>query len=409
MKRFPLAIAVGVWLAAWITAAQADVFVLKSGGRIEGDSISSAEALAKGYFLVDLASGGKLKLARSLVDRVERKSDTELEYEARLAKLEDTVDAHWEIARWCQDNGLRRQRELHLEQIIKHDPDDKEARYGLGYSQIGGKWVRRDEYMKSQGYIFYKNDWRLPHDVLLEQQAEAHKAAVDKWKKDLNIWRKWLDNRFKVDEGVANLRAVKDPLASSVLSEMFEDEKEPPVKLLLIELLGRMHTGIATTALVKASIEDEDPKIREAALKQLEEFGADVAVPVYIRGLDPEQQSNNAKINRAAVALARFKAQRAVKPLIDSLVTEHKINIGGNGPNGGLGIGLGFGGPGGGIGNFGVNGNKPKIVNQPIQNREVHSALRVLTGKDYQYDQEAWTRWYVESNTPKDVNLRRGE
>lgn len=387
---------------------RADVVVLKSGGRVEGELLKADETARDGFYIVKTTAGGMLRLDKIHVDHVERLSDAERKYAEYLPKMPDTIDGHWTMAEWCRTNGLKAQREYHLQRIIERDPDHEEARHGLGYSKLDDRWIRADEWMHEQGYVRYQGAWRTRQEVALDQQQEKFDLAAKNWRRDLKMWRNWFGNERRQAEGIANIKAVNDPLAALALGEMLEDEPLRSMKLLYVEILGRLNSSAAKTPLIKAAVEDNDDVVREACLRELQKNGTKQAVGVFIRALDPKKQPDNLKINRAGIALSWMKDDDAIKPLIEALVTEHKIKVSGGG-GGGLGpIGASFGGPSGGGGMGGLSaGKKPSIILQKVPNEGVLYALKQLTNVDYRYDQDTWKAWYARSRTPQNVSLRR--
>ncbi len=205
---------------------------------------------------------------------------------------------------------------------------------------------------------------------------------------------------------MANFRAVDDPLAAMGLSELLEDEDDRQMKKLFIEVLGRLNSGKARSALAKKVIEDESSGIRDACLDQLVASKAIDVVPYFISQLSPKVNREPKKINRAGIALGRLKDPRAIKPLIQALVTEHK-EVQGSSGSGGLGpISAGFGS--GAPGSFSF-GNKPKTILNRSHNNDVLVGLKLITGEDHRFDKERWNEWYIEANTPKNVDLRRDD
>lgn len=382
----------------------ADVLHLRSGGRVEGDVVSSGDGSETNYYLVKTDAGTKLKIAKSQVEHIERKSEAELNYERFLKKMPDTVEGHWTMSEWCRKNGLSRQREIHLEEIIKRSPDHEEARHGLGYSRLEGDgWVKMDEWNMEHGYVRHEGRWKPRQVVALEEAARKWELAQKQWRKDLKMWRKWIDRGGRrTAEAVQKFREIDEPAAAMGLADLLEEETSSGLKKLYIEILGRLNISQARTALVKASIEDPDVSVRGACLQELQkqDHARHVLTPVYIRALDPKKQPDNTKINRAAEALSWLKDESAIPYLIEALVTEHKSkprSSGGGSPisvsgNGGLSV-----------------GGKPKVTVYHIPNEGVRAALRSLTEVDHGFDKEAWLQWYVHDNTPDNIQLRRAD
>src|SRR5262245_47766576 len=156
-------------LLALTTPARAEVFVLKSGGRIEGQHLNPARDRGQPYE-VRTDDGVRLSLADSTVTRVIVKSDIDKQYEAALDKLDNTVTAQWVIAEWCKEAGLVQQRRRHLQEVIKLDPNHVEARKALGYQRYGSEWLTQEEFMDSHGYVRYKGAWRVRQEIEIESR-----------------------------------------------------------------------------------------------------------------------------------------------------------------------------------------------------------------------------------------------
>ena len=130
--------AVVVCFAVALAAARlpAEVFLLKSGGRIEAEQLNRERERGQPYQL-KAADGVRLALAESAVLRVIVKSDLDKQYEALVEKLDNSVASHWNIAEWCLEVGLTEQRKRHLAAIIALEPNHEEARKALGYQRFG--------------------------------------------------------------------------------------------------------------------------------------------------------------------------------------------------------------------------------------------------------------------------------
>jgi hypothetical protein len=146
-------------------------------------------------------------------------------------------------------------------------------------------------------------------------------------------------------------------------------------------------------------MDDPDGKVREACLDEVTRVGAQRATESFIRRLkDPER----IMVHRAAVALARLNAKSATLPLIDALVTEHKVLTG----SGSGGLSPTFSDQGGGLN----VGGGPKIEEVEFRNEPVlHALMSIHRGTNYGYDKTRWKNWYVANNVPEKVNLRRSQ
>ncbi len=394
-----------LFVLAAVRTAQGAVFLLVTGGQIEGQLLNPQENPRQSY-IVRTETGGTVKLALSQVDRVLTVSEDLAWYREALPKVPPAVDGHWAMAEECRRRSLKQQREFHLQEILKLDPEHAEARYGLGYSKVDGNWVKTDEWMLSRGYVRYRGAWRIAQDVALEQVAQRNEKQVKDWRQKVNIWRTAISKRRgKEQDATDAIRAIKDPAAAPALAEIVADTGEQrDLRLLCIEVLGKLQSPAGVAAFIKQAVEDADPHIREACLDQLARFGTPQAVRICERLL---KSKDNRKVNQAALCLGALKDPAGTLPLINALVTEHKFVV--QSPGGSPGqMNLGFGsGPSGGGNSFSAGG-RPQVITKNLRNEGVLNALVAIhPGVNFGYDIEQWKRWYVDKDRPTVFDLRR--
>lgn len=377
-------------------AVRADLFVLANGGRIEGAWLNPDESPRASYQIAT-PFGGRLTLDGADVERVVVKSEAERRYEAFLPSVPDTAAGHWDAAQRCQKAGLDPQRDYHLEQVLRHDPNHAEARKALGYHQAEGRWIRQQDIMTQRGYVRSGGAWRLPQELELEQLTGQQEQTTVEWRKKLKLWSEWvLKGRGKGPEGQASIRAIRDPEAAEALAETLRDAKQPrPLRLLYLEVLVQLPGPIVEAACTRLALEDPDAILRDRCLEVLSERKSQYALRAFISQLTHKE---NQIVNLAAHGLGRLRDPAATLPLIDALITEHKevVDSGGLKPsfsNQGSGLSMGGG---------------PKVVKRKVTNNPVLGALTTIhPGVNFQFDQSAWRRWYTEQTTPRQVNLRR--
>lgn len=401
---FRFATLLAVTIAAGAQPAAGAVFQLANGGQVVGKLLNPDQTPRENY-LIEM-SGGRIAIASEQVTKVVEASEAERWYHQWLPKMPPTVEGHWTMAEECRQRGLKKQREFHLEQIIKLAPNHKEARYGLGYSNVDGEWVQTDQWMRSQGYIRYRGAWRIPQDVAIEQARDKSEKEVKLWKNKIKMWRSWIARpRGKEQDAMDAIRRIKDWRASGALADIVRDEEAPyNLRQLCIKVLGNLQTGNGVSAFIDRAVSDPDPRIRDACVDELVKFGAVRASAAFAAEL---KSKDNKKVNRAASALGQLDAADATLQLIDSLVTEHKFIITTGSPGQ---MNLGFGsGPSGGGNSFSA-GSSPKVVTKNLRNASVHAALVLINpGFNFGYDQEAWKDWYIKQHTPITANLRRDD
>lgn len=410
MSRISRGTIAGLSLLAWFSAlppqVPADTFVLQNGGRITGELQNPNQTPRENYIV--RTPLGDITLAEKHVLRVQAKSDEERWYEATLPKMPRTVDGNWKMAELCRERGLSEQRRVHLENIVALDPNHEGARRGLGYETIDGEWRKPELWNREQGRIRYKNAWLTRQEVRLLESQEQYVKREKEWRKKINLWRSFiLKRRGKQAEGVARIRSIRDPIAAAALADRLKEEKSPELKLLYIDVLGRMKTMIGVQTFISLTLSEKDENVLDACYQHLKQYGSHEAVTIYISKVGLKS-SKNSLVNRAATGLARMRDADAIPHLIDALTTKHKfiISKGGGpgrinptftrGPNGG-----------GGLGGLGVGGGT-KVVEKEVANERVHDALVMLAGSgDLGYDKAAWKAWLARKSAPPGLDLRR--
>ncbi|MCZ7649306.1 MAG: hypothetical protein M5U26_29290 [Planctomycetota bacterium] len=165
-------------------SARADIVILKNGKSLEGRVVEDGDAV-----VVHL-SFGTVRIARDRIEKIVAKKTPLDEYHERAAALDvrfgpeaagAEAGAMWfELAGWCGQRELPRQREEALKRVIALDPGHEAAREALGYVRVGERWVSGDERQEALGLVRYNGQWVTP-----EARDEAERRAEDARRKDL--------------------------------------------------------------------------------------------------------------------------------------------------------------------------------------------------------------------------------
>lgn len=384
-----------VLIAAGGLPARADVFLLGSGGKVEGEWINADEQPLT-QFLVRTNSGVVLKLEAGQVKEHLRPSPAEQQYELLAPTFPNTVGGHWQLALWCRQHGLTAQRRNHLERILDLDPNHRQSRALLGYAFIGGQWVTESRHKRQQGLEYYRGQWRTPQEIELLEKKSKQELLEKEWQTKLQRWRKMLDSD-KAKSAYQSLRSIRDPLAVAPLIEMFKRERVRSVKRLYADVLANIDSRDAVGFLVHASLHDRDIEIFYYCLDKLLALQVPRLADEYVDAL---RDADNGRVNRAAAALDRIGDRAAISPLIDALITVHQRTLPGR---------LG---PDATAATFSADGNSsitqgegPKVQIVRVQNQPVLEALSRLSGASFGFDQKAWRYWY---NQELQAEARRG-
>jgi len=404
--RRPINIAIGLLSALVVCpGALAEVFVLRAGGRIEGEHLNPQRVAGQPYQL-RTSDGLRLSLADQAIARVIVKTDVDKQYEALLAKAANTEKDQWALAEWCKEAGLLEARRRHLQAVIAVNPDHAEARKALGYQRFPTKpgWLTQDEYMQSLGYVRYKGAWRTKQEVEIEADEAQYELKVKQLRKDIRRWFEQLASGGRhADAADRDLAAINDPDAAPALAEILSDASNPRVvRERCLAILSKLPPGLATGALINLALNDSDGNIQDECLDELKRGGTGSVLPVFINQLKSKE---NSRVNRAGDCLQRLGDPAATLALINALVTTHTEQVSpGTGPGG---ISTSFSPTGGGT--FGM-GSKAQYSKRKRENPSVRNALTSLhPGVNYQFDVEAWRSWYIQSKTTSKVNLRRDD
>ncbi len=112
-----------------------DTLYLKNGKSYEGKVVSD-----DGRVVRFKTSVGILSFDKSRIARIEKGLTRREEYARRLAKLDPgDLDGLLDLARWCRERRLPRERRMLVRRIVKACPGHPEARRALGQIWNGAK------------------------------------------------------------------------------------------------------------------------------------------------------------------------------------------------------------------------------------------------------------------------------
>ena len=120
--------------------------------------------------------------------------------------------------------------------------------------------------------------------IAVEERKNEVTDAQDAWRKKLKLLRGWLGKKRDA-EARREIQAVTDWRAAEAAVELLEGEKTSEGKLLWIDVLSKLPTHTAWTALTEYALEDDDDRVRERCITSLEQSGTAPAVRVFLRAL----------------------------------------------------------------------------------------------------------------------------
>jgi HEAT repeats len=401
--HFAIAGALSAAFSIGAAPAGADVFELTSGGRIEGQLIEAVEDDDGAKYTIELAAGGRVTLAKSQVARVDTTTDTEAEYEKLARSTPDTADGHWRMVEWCREKKLTAQTKAHLTRILELDPNHAAARNASGFRQENGEWLNRDDVMTSRGMVMYEGRYVTPQHVELLERQKQDKDSQANWSKEIDRLRRWLTGRRpeRIVQAQDELKAIRDPAAAEAVVDALKRERDPGLKRVWIAVAAQIDHRMTIDALVDRSLSDPEEEIRYMSLEYLVRSGRPGLATPYVRAL---KNRDNEIMNRAGAALGQIGDRDALGPLIEALITTHKIKVSESNPDQHAYTFT----PESGAFSFGGSG--PKVVQQDVRNPAVLNSLVTLSGgTSFDYDQAGWRRWLAAQAKNRAIDIRRDE
>lgn len=377
--------------------ASADVFELAGGGRLEGKLLDADKSL----YTIELAAGGRLTIPRSQIAKIDSVSNLEAEFQKMARTSPDTVEGHWTIAEWCREHRLIDERRRQLERVVELDPNHAPARTALGFHQKDGQWMNRDDVMASRGMVPYEGRYLTPQQIeLVKQQKESRVTQAD-WTNKIKELRRSITGRRQdlADQARVEIQAIHDPQAAEAIVAALHRETDPSLKRLWIEVASHLDSQVSVNALVDMSLSDPDEDIRRDCLEYLSKARRPGLATPYIRAL---KDKSNDIVNRAGAALGQIGDRDAIGPMIDALITRHKIKVSDANPDQHAYTFTKDGGA------FSFGGSGPQAVVQSVRNPAVLDALVKLSGgSNFEYDQVQWRGWLAAQAKANAVDVRR--
>jgi hypothetical protein len=396
------------------TIARADSIALNNGGEIRGELLTDASGERGSTVSIRTLSGASIAVQREEVASVVRRRPVLEEYVTRRRRAADTVAGQWELAEWCRQNSLSKERQVHLQRVVEIEPEHAAAHRGLGHIRQQGRWISPHERMQSRGLVKHKGKDVLPQELELIQEADRINAAERNCLRPVKQWQGWLsgDRADRRTTALARLNEIRDAHAIPALARAFRDDPREESRLEYIAVLSKIEGDRAIVYLAVQSIIDESRAVREAAISAVRRRGPAPAIPVYQRGL---KNRLNSLVNCAGEALGQLGDDNSIPNLIEALITRHSYRailpeespmaIGDElenrspivfGPSAKLAI------PGGRQPAVVADSELPEDdpegdeveVFKDEKNPGVLSALTLLTGKNFGFDADAWRDWY---------------
>jgi hypothetical protein len=304
------AVSLAVAVLAVTGAARADIFHLRTGGTIDGQSLGVEQEQYQIRTTV-----GLVRVPVSAVERVEPGPTPFDEYDQRVKDLRETPEGNTELGVWCEEQGLRVEARKHLSRAIELDPDYAPARRALGYVRVGGFWI------EGRSTVERKESPATSKRAAPEDRQRLARAIQGQWARRIKAIRdSLLESPLEqnVTEGRGRILEIKDPLAILPLSQVLSGGSAA-CRALLIEALGQFREDEATMNLAVLALVDRSDEIRSRAVAELVRRNDPRVVAQFKEAL---RSASDVILRRAAYGLGQLKAREVIPNLVDVLTAE---------------------------------------------------------------------------------------
>ncbi|MFO1093860.1 MAG: hypothetical protein U0992_11195 [Planctomycetaceae bacterium] len=378
--------------------ASADVVSLYNGGQVRGTVQTADDAPV---VVIQTLLGGKISIEQSEIGAIEHRSPLVEEYESRARDVANTVEARWSLAEWCHDNRLKEQREEQLSLLLMIDPNHADAHKGLGHVRHNSKWLTRDEWMTSRGYVLHEGKYVTQQERARLQLAEEMRGVNAEWFPKVRVWFNSMvgGNPQQAAESRAQFQALTDPDATAAVAHFFGRHSDGNVRMMGVKLLGQMPGPKPVEPLVCLSIYDGEHDIRVAARGAIQPEQRRLAQELYVRELQKAAAyadgESNRLVRRAAVGMGEVGDMSAVPALVWALATRRYIvmqtlSTKARGTYAVIYL------PPGSEPDPHIGAHYHPCQTECVANPEVLDALKKITGQDFGFDKRAWAAWWRE-------------
>jgi len=301
------------------------------------------------------------------------------QYAAIRLQSVDSFEGQTQLARWCEANNLRDQRDAHLKRALLYSPENATVRNLLGHVNVNGSWLTREQMEKEQ------------------KLAQAAQKRMAEWQPRIREIGSMLlsDSQEKRESGLELLEEITDPRSVTAL-EMILAPASEPVAQKTVELIGKFCEREATEALLRISLFTPWESVRKQGLDLLATRNRHDFVPILMSQLvtpfsGQSQISTDARGNvlYQYVLFQRDMDKDAVRQF-DSVLMQNPFVEAGVQPNLAR-----------------VARVREQQANQIVtqlnnsiqtKNRAIQTALNSTTGADPGISPEDWWRWWYDEN-----------
>ena len=152
------------------------------------------------------------------------------------------------------------------------DKSFEPAHRKLGHVYHDGYWLSRDDLSAIQGLVKYKGRWISTEERAKRQAEEESTATQASWVRRIKMLRQSIVNgpEDRRREAETQLMAIRDSEAVGPLLRVLGND-EPPMRILLAQILAAIPGKEATAGLVKQILAEPTTEVRPVIFEKLKD------------------------------------------------------------------------------------------------------------------------------------------
>jgi len=280
------------------------------------------------------------------------------------------------LARWCHENKLADEEQLHWRALHQLEPANLKAAKALGLQKYHGRWL-------------------APHEIERFKQAEKQfETARDYWKPRLERWAEDIEKRSGEtrETALTNLRSVDDVAAIPWL-EMLVTRRSAELGQEVVGILGKMKGQPAIGSLVRHALLSQFEEVRKAAIDELKKRPLEAFAGPLVEGLTAPPEVDVDRSLQGAPARSPSFVKMSVWARIETINDVQEIDS--------TFRGMSFSGSFGVETFLGVSERWAllgKLQELEVINVRICELLQGVTGLDFGRDQKKWWQWWMDYN-----------
>ncbi len=167
-------------------------------------------------------------------------------YNGLREKVAETGAAHWKMAQWCEQHGLRPEAYFHYGRVIELEPQRDAAWQKLGFKKHDGRWM-------------------TPEQIVAD---DAQKKLDKDWSVKLKKYHREIHGGKKQEDVQAALDAITDPVAVPSVYREFRGGGSTDQSIGL-QILGQIDSPLASRAIAVMAVYGRSPAVRRHATELL--------------------------------------------------------------------------------------------------------------------------------------------